>query len=123
MIRIFRPIPVEQLRLLVFDLDGALIDSAQDLCNSVNATLVQFGKTPIDDKVVASYIGDGAVMLGRRGLFGPEAASTDENFLAPPSAFFLDYYRAHKLAFTYAYHGVVESLDSLKQLREQSEEA
>jgi phosphoglycolate phosphatase len=31
MIRVFRPIPVERLKLLVFDLDGTLIDSAQDL--------------------------------------------------------------------------------------------
>jgi phosphoglycolate phosphatase len=123
MIRIFRPIPVEQLKLLVFDLDGTLIDSAQDLCNSVNATLVQFGKTPIEDKVVASYIGDGAVMLVRRALFGPDATTIDEEFLAQAYAYFLDYYRAHKLDFTYAYHGVIEALDSLKQLHDQSEEA
>jgi phosphoglycolate phosphatase len=123
MIRIFRPIPVEQIKLLVFDLDGTLIDSAQDLCNSVNATLVQFGKTPIEDKVVASYIGDGAVMLVRRALFGPDATTIDEEFLAQAYAYFLDYYRAHKLDFTYAYHGVIEALDSLKQLHDQSEEA
>src|ERR1035441_4296799 len=40
MIQVLRPIPVESLKLLVFDLDGTLIDSAQDLCNSVNATLL-----------------------------------------------------------------------------------
>ena len=42
MIQVFRPIPVERLKLLVFDLDGTLIDSAQDLCNSVNAALGEF---------------------------------------------------------------------------------
>ena len=49
MIRVFRPIPVAQLKLLVFDLDGTLIDSAQDLCNSVNAALrnPDFRRCPI----------------------------------------------------------------------------
>jgi len=42
MVHVFRPLPVERLKLLVFDLDGTLIDSAQDLCNSVNAALQQF---------------------------------------------------------------------------------
>ena len=50
MIRVFRPIPVESLKLLVFDLDGTLIDSAQDLCNSVNATLTQFDRPALPTK-------------------------------------------------------------------------
>ncbi len=49
MIRVFRPIPVECLKLLVFDLDGTLIDSAQDLCNSVNAALNEVGFGPLPD--------------------------------------------------------------------------
>ncbi len=68
MVRVLRPIPVERLKLLVFDLDGTLIDSAQDLCNSVNATLGHCGREPLPDPVVAGYIGDGAVMLVRRAL-------------------------------------------------------
>jgi phosphoglycolate phosphatase len=114
MIRVIRPIPVEQLKLLVFDLDGTLIDSAQDLCNSVNATLAEFDLAPLPDTVVASYIGDGAVMLVRRALFGPNATVVDEDFLARAYAFFLDYYREHKLDFTYAYDGVLEALTALR---------
>jgi phosphoglycolate phosphatase len=106
------------LKLLVFDLDGTLIDSAQDLCNSVNATLGRFGREPLPDPVVASYIGDGAIMLVRRALFGVDAAEVDEDFLARAYAFFLDYYRQHKLDFTYAYEGVLEALAALKELRD-----
>ena len=113
MVRVIRPIPVGQLRLLVFDLDGTLIDSARDLCNSVNATLNHFSCEPLPDMVVASYIGDGAVMLVRRALFGPDATEVDEDFLARAYAFFLDYYREHKLDFTYAYGGVLEALAAL----------
>jgi len=82
MIQVIRPLPVEQLKLLVFDLDGTLIDSARDLCNSVNATLKHFSCEALPDMVVASYIGDGAVMLVRRALFGPEADVVDEDFLS-----------------------------------------
>jgi len=107
MVRILRPIPVEQLKLLVFDLDGTLIDSAQDLCNSVNATLAHLGREPLPDAVVAGYIGDGAIMLMRRALFGPESdrnsVAVDEAQLVKAYEFFLVYYREHKLDTTYAY--------------------
>jgi phosphoglycolate phosphatase len=118
MVRILRPIPVEQLKLLVFDLDGTLIDSAQDLCNSVNATLRHFGREPLTDGVVAGYIGDGAILLMRRALFGRDAVEVDEALLARAYDFFLVYYREHKLDFTYAYDGVLEALAALKQLHD-----
>jgi phosphoglycolate phosphatase len=116
MVRVFRPIPHASLKLLVFDLDGTLIDSARDLCNSVNATLVEFGREPLPDPVVASYIGDGAVMLVRRALFGPHATTIDEQFLARAYAHFLDYYREHKLDFTCAYDGVLDALAAVRSL-------
>ena len=122
MVRILHPLPVEQLKLLVFDLDGPLIDSAQDLCNSVNATLSQFGRERLPDPVVAGYIGDGAIMLMRRALFGPDATDVDEELLSRAYAWFLDYYREHKLDNTYAYEGVLEALTALRQLHEHSEE-
>jgi phosphoglycolate phosphatase len=116
MIRVFRRIPVEQLKLLVFDLDGTLIDSAQDLCNSVNATLAHFGMKHLEDTEIAGFIGDGALMLVRRALAKEHGLAVDEEFLQTAYAFFLDYYRAHKLDFTYAYDGVLEALQALKDL-------
>jgi phosphoglycolate phosphatase len=116
MVHVLRPLPVEQLKLLVFDLDGTLINSAQDLCNSVNATLSRFGREPLPDALVSSYIGDGAIMLVRRALFGLKAAEVDEDFLAQAYAYFLDYYRQHKLDNTYAYEGVLEALAALRLL-------
>jgi phosphoglycolate phosphatase len=122
MVRILCPIPVEQLKLLVFDLDGTLIDSAQDLCNSVNATLAHVGRAPLADAVVAGYIGDGAIMLIRRALFGREAAEgeapVDEELLTRAYNYFLSYYREHKLDFTYAYDGVLEALAALRRFHE-----
>ena len=101
-------------RLIVFDLDGTLIDSRIDLCNSVNAMLVHFGRPELPEAVIAGYIGDGASMLVRRALGDPEGDIHDEEFVAEALGFFLDYYRVHKLDFTYVYPGVMEALAAIR---------
>jgi phosphoglycolate phosphatase len=113
MVHELRPLPVKRLKLLVFDLDGTLIDSAQDLCNSVNATLFHFGRAPLEDTTIAGMIGDGASMLVRRAF-----ATADEDMLGQALAWFLDYYREHKLDYTYAYEGVLEALAALRELHD-----
>jgi phosphoglycolate phosphatase len=121
MVHVIRPLPVEHLKLLVFDLDGTLIDSAQDLCNSVNAALAHCGRGPLDDPTIASFVGNGAPMLMRRSLALADSidpAQVDENLLAQAYAFFLQYYREHKLDFTYAYDGVLEALAALRDLHD-----
>jgi phosphoglycolate phosphatase len=113
-----RPFAPESIRLIVFDLDGTLIDSRQDLCNSVNAALKFAGLQPLPDATIASFIGDGAALLIRRALAvpGETPAPLDESLFERTFAFFLDYYRAHKLDFTELYPGVRESLEALKTL-------
>lgn len=101
-------------RLLVFDLDGTLIDSRIDLCNSVNATLEYLGRPMLPEAVIASYIGDGASMLVRRALGDPEGDIHDEEYVTKALTYFLDYYRVHKLDYTYVYPGVVESIEALR---------
>jgi len=98
--------------LLIFDLDGTLIDSKEDLVNSVNAMLIARGREPLPHDIVASYVGNGAPMLVRRALPG---ASEEE--LSTALQFFLDYYRAHMLDSTALYPGVREALDRLHRER------
>lgn len=105
--------PVPPPRLIVFDLDGTLIDSRIDLCNSVNATLAHLGKPQLPEAVIASYIGDGVSMLVRRAIGDPEGDSHDEQYVAEAITFFLNYYRIHKLDYTYVYPGVLESLEAI----------
>ena len=76
MIRIFRPIPLEKIKLLLFDLDGTLIDSEKDLAASVNAMLRHFGRKELPLEVIDTYIGDGAPMLIRRALGDPAHPGT-----------------------------------------------
>src|ERR1700691_3116802 len=121
MIQVFHPIPVDRLKLLVFDLDGTLIDSAQDLCNSVNAALSECGLGPLPDPAIAGFVGNGAPMLMRRslGLAGNiDPGKVSEDAFARAYAFFLQYYREHKLDFTYAYEGVLDALKALHELHD-----
>lgn len=112
MIVVHRALPVQQIRLIVFDLDGTLIDSRKDLANSVNATLVEFGRQPLPEEIIASYIGDGVGMLVRRALGDPH----DEVLIETAQEHFLTWYRAHKLDHTYVYAGVFEALTALRYL-------
>jgi phosphoglycolate phosphatase len=103
--------------LIAFDLDGTLIDSRADLCNSINAALAHFNKPQLPEAVIATYIGDGASMLVRRALGDPEGDIHDEEYVAEVLAYFLDYYRIHKLDFTYVYPGVISSLEAIRSAR------
>lgn len=95
--------------LVIFDLDGTLIDSKLDLAHSVNAARAHLGMTPIAHDTVYSYVGNGAPVLIRKAL-GPEAS---EDELQRALDFFLSYYRDHMLDYTVLYPGVREALDRL----------
>ncbi len=109
MIRTFRPIPLKKIKLVLFDLDGTLIDSELDLAASVNAMLRHFGRKELPIEVIGTYIGDGAPMLIRRALGDPTHAS----FLQEALNYFLLYYREHKLDHTRAYAGIDEALQKI----------
>ncbi len=113
MIRKNRPIPGHTAKLLIFDLDGTLIDSRQDLANSVNAMLRHYQRPELPPDVIASYIGNGAPMLVRRSLGDPD----DENFVQDALLYFMAWYREHKLDHTYVYEGIQESLHAIRASR------
>lgn len=92
--------------LLIFDLDGTLIDSKQDLVDSVNALRNWAGMEPLSVQRISSYVGNGAPMLVRRAL--PDYPEADLHLAL---RFFLDYYREHMLDSTTLYPGVREALD------------
>jgi phosphoglycolate phosphatase len=95
--------------VLIFDLDGTLIDSRLDLSHAVNATRAQAGRGPLPDEQIFSFVGNGAPVLIKRAM-GTEA--TDEE-VAHGLEYFLEYYRHHALDYTLLYPGVRESLHRL----------
>ena len=109
MIRFLRRFDPHRVRLLVFDLDGTLIDSRLDLMHSVNAMLRHIGRPDLDGDVIASYVGDGAPALVRRALENTD----DEALLRAALEYFLAYYRLHKLDHTTVYEGIPETLAGL----------
>ena len=99
------------VRALIFDLDGTLIDSKLDLAHSVNAALEHMKRKPLAHETIYSYVGNGAPALVRRAL---GEGATDEEADAG-LAHFLSYYRAHMLDNTVPYPGVREGLAALEK--------
>jgi len=95
--------------IVVFDLDGTLIDSARDIAASANELVTSLGGRTLDPATVVAMIGDGAAVLVRRALV--------EGGLDPetPGAFarFLEIYDRRLLETTTAYPGVRETLSLL----------
>jgi phosphoglycolate phosphatase len=105
---------IEAVRpVLIFDLDGTLVDSKQDLTASVNYIRNRFGLPVLTQEEIARFIGNGALMLIRRAL-GDKA--TEVNVQAGLQMF-LSYYRAHMLDNTVLYPGVRETLDRLSDCK------
>src|ERR1700747_1858883 len=111
MIRILRAFDPAYIKLLIFDLDGTLIDSRLDLIHSDNAMLCHIGRPELPGDVIATYVGDGAPMLVRRALGDPD----DESSVQRALEYFLAYYREHKLDHTHVYPGIPEALTRIRQ--------
>jgi phosphoglycolate phosphatase len=112
MIRTLRAFDPRSIRLVIFDLDGTLIDSRLDLVHSVNAALRHIGRPALPDHVIASYVGDGAPILIQRALGGE---AIDDAVVRQGLQFFLSYYREHKLDHTTVYEGVKEALTGVQR--------
>ena len=86
MIRTLRAFDPHSIKLVIFDLDGTLIDSRLDLVHSVNAALRHIGRPELPEDVIASYVGDGAPILIQRALGGE---AVDEALVRKGLEFFL----------------------------------
>lgn len=100
----------EGVRVLIFDLDGTLIDSKLDLALSINAMLHHMGRATLLHETIYSFVGNGAPVLVRKSL-GPGSSDEDAD---RGLAYFLSYYRTHMLDNTVAYPGVHEGLELMK---------
>jgi len=104
------PRSLTQVRGLIFDLDGTLIDSKLDLALSVNAALAELGRKSLPHEQIYGYVGRGALKLVEQAL----GDGADPKEVERGHEFFLAYYRAHMLDHTVSYPGVREGLAALE---------
>jgi len=95
-------------RLIVFDLDGTLVDSRRDIADAANALLESCGAPPLPEDRIGRMVGDGAATLVARAFEASGVAP-------PPDALkrFTAVYRGRLLAHTRPYDGMVEALEAL----------
>lgn len=99
-------------KLIIFDLDGTLIDSAPDLHHALVQTLSELGRAPPDLDTTISYVGNGAGMLMRRALAATGGASKEEETAA--LKMFLAAYHQAGVTRTQLYPGVLDLLSRLR---------
>jgi phosphoglycolate phosphatase len=100
--------------VLIFDLDGTLIDSAPDLHRSLNAVLVEQGRAPVALDGIRAMVGDGAAKLVERG-FADTGEAVEPAALPSLVQRFLLHYSAGQHALTHAFPGVGDTLAALRE--------
>lgn len=94
-------------QLIIFDLDGTLIDSRADLAAGINHMRQQYKLEPLPVETISGYIGNGVRALVERSLQGADI-DVDEALQINK-----DYYFSHATVHTFLYDGVAEGLKKL----------
>ena len=102
---------MQHLKLVIFDLDGTLLNTLSDLAHSVNYALGECGFPVHTIESYKNFVGDGINKLLERTL--PENHKTEQN-VARLKEIFLAYYDVHNMDFTKPYEGVCELLKKLQ---------
>lgn len=97
------------MRAVIWDLDGTLLNTLTDLAASVNAALAQNGMPPRGIEEVRAFVGNGIRKLMIRAVPGGEANPAFEKALQD----FTNHYRVHSQDATRPYDGILETLDAL----------
>ncbi|MBD3263503.1 MAG: HAD-IA family hydrolase [Candidatus Omnitrophica bacterium] len=97
------------VKLIIFDLDGTLIDSRRDIVNAVSFTLHKFGIREKGFEEIISYVGTGSRDLIRKSL-----GESNSGLLDKAIAVFSDYFSAHCVDESRLYPHVLETLEFFK---------
>ncbi len=97
------------IRLIVFDLDGTLIDSRRDLADSANALLDTYGAVPLAHDAIVAMVGEGARTLISRVLQAAGASAPLDEAVAR----FITLYEQRLVQHTRPYDGIADMLDRL----------
>lgn len=108
---------VKNKALILFDLDGTLVDSVPDLAAAVNDMSKRLGRQTFDEETIRCWVGNGAQRLVERALSGSSEVDPDldERLLKNASDYFFAYYEDHLCEYTRAYAKVPETVRALKE--------
>jgi phosphoglycolate phosphatase len=101
--------------LIVFDLDGTLVDSAPDLAHAIDGMLTRLGRPPAGEVRVRGWIGNGMPMLVKRALTGEQWPDAEPEGFAEALALYMEIYEANLCHRTRLYDGALECLMALRQ--------
>lgn len=102
--------PFNNIKTVLFDLDGTLADTAGDLANALNATLENEGRMPLAFEKIRPHVSHGGIALIKLGFQIP----TDHPDFERLREFFLGYYKKNICQLTRLFHGMNEVLQALK---------
>ncbi|NOZ26291.1 MAG: HAD-IA family hydrolase [Nitrospirae bacterium] len=97
-----------KIRLIMFDLDGTLVDSSRDITNALNHALVPCGFKPVSVEETVRLVGEGITRLIEKATGDASAAMRDEVLRR-----FMEFYSTHLTDHTRPYPGVTETLGRL----------
>jgi len=107
----------ENKKLIIFDLDGTLINSALDLALAVNYMLETLEQETFSEEIIHGWVGNGALTLVKRALSGSRTVdeNLDDKYVEKSLKFFLDYYEQNLCNATVPYPHVISTLKRLKE--------
>jgi len=109
-------VSLKEKKLLIFDLDGTLIDSVPDLATAVNEMLLSLKRPTFSEETIRFWVGNGAQTLVKRALSGDTAIdeNLDADYFDEALTIFLRAYSKHLSQKTVTYPHVLETLEKLK---------
>ncbi len=104
-------------KVIIFDLDGTLIDSAPDLTLAINHMLNKLNHNKFSEEVIHEWVGNGAKTLVERALSGKREIdkNLDKDLASKALEIFLSFYSKNLALHTITYPNVIETLNNLKK--------